>query len=196
MTRVDRNLRAILPVALLAAVTAACGASISTVTPGRESPAVSETATPAVTPLPTWPVPGNSIAAPLPTDAPATVRSLPRLTDCGAELLFEADPDISPLPTPPWATTAPSANRQGTDCLMSAWENGQAAQLAVSAISDEQDEIYTIYRLPGDSSVQVFVRVRSHADQIVTWTETTCQSLSLQEGAVTPASCLSETPIG
>jgi hypothetical protein len=178
-----------------AALVAACGASTSSMAPsGSEAPIAISSAT--ATPLPTWPVPGNSISAPLPTDAPAVVRDLPPLTACGAELVFEPDPDISPLPTAPWATTAPSANRQATDCLMSAWENGQAAQLAVALISDEQDEIYTIYRLPGDGSVQVLVRVRSHADQTVTWTQTTCQALSLQEDQVTPSSCLPETPIG
>jgi hypothetical protein len=199
MARMRRKLdfRVCLAAASVVAAVAACGASTGSRAPaGGESQPAGGTAGSTATAFPTWPVPGNSVAAPLPTDAPAAVRSLAPLTGCGAELVFEPDPDVSPLPTPPWATTSTAANRQATDCLMSAWENGHAAQLVVSLISDEQDEIYTIYRLPGDGSVQVFVRVRSHADQTVAWTRTTCQALSLQEDQVTPSSCLGETPIG
>jgi hypothetical protein len=167
---------------LLAAalVVAACGSS-------------SDTAPPA--PL-TTAVPGNSVAVALPTDAPAVVLALPPLPSCGAEILFEEDVDIKPIPTPPGPTTAPSANKQATDCLESAWENGASAELRVSQVSDEADEIFSIYRLPGDGSVQLIVRVLSHSDKTIAWTQTTCQQLSVQDGVVTPASCQSETPIG
>ncbi len=140
-------------------------------------------------------VPGNSAGAPLPTDAPAALIPLPHLPSCGAEVLFEEDVDISPVPTAPGPVTDPTANQQATDCLLSAWENGRAAVLVTSAISDEADEIYSIYRLPGDGTVDVIVRVRSHSDQTVSWTERTCRQLSVQQGAVTPADCDPEAPM-
>jgi len=140
-------------------------------------------------------VPGNSALAPLPTDAPAAVRGLSKLPSCGGEILFEQDPDISPIPTAPGPTTDPSANTQATDCLMSAWSNKAPAELDTSLISDEADQIYTIYRLPGDGTVDVITRVWSHTDKTVTWTQATCQQLSVQDGAVTPADCQTETPI-
>ena len=105
-------------------------------------------------------VPGNSADAPLPTGAPAALSALPQLPSCGAEVLFEQDVDISPVPTAPGPVTDPEANQQAADCLLSAWENGRAAVLVTSAISDEADEIYSIYRLPGDGTVDVIVRVR------------------------------------
>ena len=155
-------------------------------------------ATPVPTPTPTFdlgPVPGNSISAPLPTDAPAVVSGLAPLPSCGGLILFEADPDISPLPTAPAPTSPPEANQQGANCLISDWENGRQGQLAVSAISDEQDEIYTLYRLPGNGTVDVLTRVKSHPDQVVTWTDVTCRQLSIQEGQLTPADCSPETPL-
>jgi hypothetical protein len=182
---VDR--RSLTLLAALALLVSACGPAVDTGAPGSVAPTG--------TPFPTWPVPGNSVTAPLPTDAPSAVRRLAPLTDCGAELLFGRDDELSPIPTSPWPTTAPDENRRATDCLMAAWENGKSAQLVVSAISDEADEIYTIYRLPGDGSVQVFVRVRSQPDQATTWTRTTCKALSLLDGDVTPAACLLETPV-
>lgn len=145
--------------------------------------------------FPTGPVPGNSLTAPLPTDAPRVVTGLAPLPSCGGELNFEADPDISPLPTTPWATSAPAANRQAAQCLIWAWENGKTAQLAISSISDEQDEIYTLYRLVGDGTVDVLTRVKSKPDQAVTWTDATCKQLSLQGDQITPADCSPETPL-
>ncbi len=145
--------------------------------------------------FPTGPVPGNSVIAPLPTDAPGSVVRLAALPSCGAEILFEEDVDISPIPTAPGPTTDAAANQQATDCLTAAWENGLQAELDVSSISDEADEIYSIYRLPGDGTVQVIVRVHSHSDRTIAWTQTTCRQLSVQEGTVTPADCDTETPI-
>ena len=141
------------------------------------------------------PVPPNTVSAPLPTDAPATVRTLAPLPSCGGQILFEPDPDISPLPTPPVPPSSLAANRQAADCLIWAWENGKPAQLAVSAISDEQDEIYSLYRLPGDGTVDLLTRVKSHPDQAVSWTDATCKQLSLQGEQVTPAECSPETPL-
>jgi hypothetical protein len=140
-------------------------------------------------------VPGNSATAPLPTDAPASVRALSALPSCGAEVLFEQDVDITPIPTAPGPVTDPAANQAATDCLLSAWENGRPALLATSAISDEADEIYSIYRLPANGTAEVTVRVRSHSDQTVSWTERTCRQLSVQQGAVTPADCDAEAPM-
>ena len=141
------------------------------------------------------PVAPNTVKAPLPTDAPATVRTLAPLPSCGGQILFEPDPDISPLPTPPVPPSTLTANRQAADCLIWAWENGKPAQLAVSAISDEQDEIYSLYRLPGDGTVDLLTRVKSHPDQAVSWTDATCKQLSLQGDQVTPAECSPETPL-
>jgi hypothetical protein len=140
-------------------------------------------------------VPGNSAVAPLPTDAPTAVRGLQTLPSCGAQVLFEQDVDMSPIPTAPGPTTDPDANQQGSDCLISAWQNRRSAVLVTSAISDEADEVYSIYRLPGDGTVQVIVRVLSHADLTVAWTQRTCRQLSVQQGAVTPADCDSEAPM-
>jgi hypothetical protein len=140
-------------------------------------------------------VPGNSAGAPLPTDAPAALLAPSQLPSCGAEVLFEQDVDISPIPTAAGPTTDPTANQQATDCLLSAWDNGRSAVLVTSAISDEADEIYSIYRLPGDGTVDVIVRVRSHSDQTVSWTRRTCRQLSVQQGAVTPADCDAEAPM-
>jgi hypothetical protein len=140
-------------------------------------------------------VPGNSAGAPLPTDAPAAALALPAMPSCGAEVLFEQDVDISPIPTAPGPVTDPTANQQATDCLLSAWENGRSAVLVTSAISDEADEIYSIYRLPGDGTVDVIVRVRSRSDQTVSWTRRTCRQLSMQQGVVTPADCDAEAPM-
>jgi hypothetical protein len=146
--------------------------------------------------FPLGPVPGNSVSAPLPTDAPAAVRSLAPLPSCGGEVLFEQDVDISPIPTAPGPTSEASSNLQGNNCLIAAWQNGLAAELDISLISDEADEIYSMYRLPGDGTVQLVVRVRSHTDKTILWTETICRQLSVQDGTLTPADCASEVPLG
>jgi hypothetical protein len=186
---------------------AACGSAVTVSQTAPTGPATSQAvgqtagstqATVEPTPTPTFdlrPVPGNSIAAPLPSDAPAVVRGLAPLPSCGGLVLFEPDPDISPLPTPPSPTSAPAANLQGANCLLSDWENDRPGQLAVSAISDEQDEIYTLYRLPGDGTVDVLTRVKSHPDQVVAWTDATCRQLSLQGDDLVPADCSQETPL-
>jgi hypothetical protein len=140
-------------------------------------------------------VPGNSASAPLPTDAPAAIRGLPALPSCGAEVLFEQDVDLSPIPTAPGPVTDAETNQQAADCLISAWQNGRPAELVTSSISDEADEIYSIYRLPGNGTVDVIVRVRAHADQTIAWTRRTCRQLSVQQGAVTPADCEAEAPV-
>lgn len=140
-------------------------------------------------------VTGNSAAAPLPTDAPASARGLSKLPSCGAEVLFEEDVDLSPIPTAPGPTTDPEANQQASDCLISAWENRRPAVLVTDALSDEADEVYSIYRMPGDGTVQVIVRVLSHADKTVSWTQRTCRQLSVQQGSVTPADCEAEAPM-
>jgi hypothetical protein len=140
-------------------------------------------------------VPGNSATAPLPTDAPKAVSSRTDLPSCGAENQFEEDPDVSPLPTAPWPTTSDADNTQANNCLISAWENGRQAELSVSLISDEADEIYTIYRLPGTGALELIVRVRSSSDKTVTWTQTTCKELSLQGDELTPSDCQLETPV-
>ena len=202
---------ALAALALVVVVGCGGGSSSATASPGgvagpsgavgpSEAPAQAggTTAVSAPTPVvtfPSSPVPGNSQVAPLPTDAPPTVTHAAPLPSCGGELLFEADPDISPLPTPPWKTTETSANRQGASCLIWAWENGKPAQLAISVITDEQDEVYTLYRLPGDGTVDVLTRVKSKPDQAVSWTDVTCKQLSIQEDQVTPADCSPETPL-
>ena len=145
--------------------------------------------------FPSGPVPGNSVAVPLPSDAPSSVRNLGPVPSCGAEILFEQDVDLSPIPTAPGPITNANANKQATDCLIAAWENGLAARLDVSAVSDEADVVFSIYRLPGNGTLSLIVRVFSHADKTVTWTETTCRQLSLQDGTPTPADCDSEKPI-
>lgn len=140
-------------------------------------------------------VPGNSVKAPLPTGAPTSIRSLSVLPSCGAEVLFEQDVDLSPIPTAPGPVTDAETNQQAADCLISAWQNGRPAELVTSSISDEADEIYSIYRLPGDGTVDVIVRVRAHADQTIAWTIRICRQLSVQQGAVTPADCEAEAPV-
>jgi hypothetical protein len=141
------------------------------------------------------PLPGNSAAAPLPSDAPAAVRAMAVVRSCGAEILFEEDVDISPVPTAPGPLTDAAANQQAIDCLIDAWQNGKAAVLVVSEVTDEADQLYTIYRLPGDDTVQLISRVYSHSDNTVAWTQTVCRQLSDQAGQVTPADCQTETPI-
>ncbi len=138
-------------------------------------------------------VPGNSESVPLPTDAPSQVAGLTSLPSCGGETLFEQDVDISPIPTPPGPTTPPAANDRANDCLISAWENGKPAQLWISQISDEADEIFTMYRIPGDNTVQVITRVRSHSDQTIQWMEVACKQLSLQGDDLTPSDCGTES---
>ena len=181
----------ILPPAMVlvaAAVSAACGGStaVSPVpgTTGPASPAASYS-----------PVPGNSTSVALPSDAPAAVVSLAPVRSCGAEILFEEDVDISPIPTAPGPVTNPNDNQQAVNCLIDAWQNGKPAVLTVSEVTDEADQLFTIYRLPGDDTVQLIARVFSHTDKTVTWTQTVCKQLSDQSGQVTPADCLSETPI-
>ena len=175
----------------VAAVVAACGSSspaaVATPGGGSHSPAAS---------VALGPVPGNSVAVPLPTDAPASVRGLAILPSCGAEILFEEDVDITPVPTAPGPTTNPTDNQQAVACLLAAWENGVSAQLIVSETTDEADQIFSIYRLPGDGTVRLLVRVLSHADHTIAWTQRTCTQLSAQEGSPTPADCQTETPIG
>lgn len=170
----------------LAAVVAACGSS----TP---SPAV--VSGPTGPSFPLGPVPGNSVVAALPSDAPAQVVAFPALPSCGAEVLFEEDVDITPIPTPPGPTTDPSQNLLGTNCLIAAWESSDKAQLTVAETTDEADEIFSMYRLPGDGTVQLIVRVLSHSDRTVSWTERTCRQLTVQDGDLTPADCNSETPL-
>ena len=138
-------------------------------------------------------VPGNSISVPLPSDVPAQVANLAALPSCGGETLFEQDVDLSPIPTAPGPTTPASANDQANNCLISAWENGRPAQLWISSISDEADEIFTIYRLPGNAMVDVITRVRSHSDRTIQWMEVTCKQLSLQGDDITPAGCGTES---
>jgi hypothetical protein len=41
----------------------------------------------------------------------------------------------------------------------------------------------------------LIARVFSHTDKTVAWTQTVCKQLSDQSGQVTPADCLSETPL-
>ncbi|MGZ6268230.1 MAG: hypothetical protein ACXWNR_06705 [Candidatus Limnocylindrales bacterium] len=184
---------------LVTAAAALIVAIVSSPASGSPMPAPSSPGEPGLaSPTPAFQlgiVPGNSAGAPLPTDAPPGLIPLPQLPSCGAEVLFEQDVDISPVPTAPGPVTDATANQQATDCLLSAWENGRAAVLVTSAISDEADEIYSIYRLPGDGTVDVIVRVRSHSDQTVSWTERTCRQLSVQQGAVTPADCDPEAPM-
>jgi len=141
------------------------------------------------------PVPGNSTSVPLPSDAPAAVVALAPVRSCGAEILFEEDVDMSPIPTAPGPVTDPASNQQAIDCLIDAWQNSKPAILTVSEVTDEADQLYTIYRLPGDDTVQLIARVFSHTDKTVAWTQTVCKQLSDQSGEVTPADCLSETPI-
>jgi len=181
------RLRTAIPalIAVLASVAACAG------TPAT-GPAASGSAgaAPAYSPLP-----GNSVVAALPTDAPASVLSMTPLRSCGAEILFEEDVDISPIPTSPWVVTTSATNKVAVDCLIDAWQNGQAAQLTTAEISDEADEIFTIYRLPGDGTVQVVTRVWSHTDKVVAWTSAVCKQLSDQSGQLTPADCATEVPI-
>jgi hypothetical protein len=175
---------------IVAAFVAACGNSSG----GAPSGAAGEssTASPAAS-LPLGPVPGNSVVVPLPTDAPARVRALPALPSCGSEVLFEEDVDITPVPTPPEPTTNPTDNQKAIDCLIVAWESGASAELIVSETSDEADEVFSIYRLPGDGTVRLVVRVLSHADRTISWTQRTCRQLSAQDGTLIPADCDSET---
>ena len=173
-------------VLVVAAFVAACGGS-SGAGPSGPGPV----ATPSVAP-----VPGNSVMAPLPTDAPASVRALAQLPSCGAEVLFEEDVDITPVPTPPGPTTNATDNQQATDCLIAAWNGGASAQLEIFEATDEADQVFSLYRLPGDGTVELVTRVLSHADQTITWTQTTCRQLTIQDGTLTPADCQSETTIG
>ena len=174
----------VLLIATAVAIVAACGGSSSA------GPSSGPAATPTLAP-----VPGNSVAIPLPTDAPASLRALPPLPSCGTEVLFEEDVDITPVPTPPGPTTAASQNQQAMDCLMTAWANGTPAEMVVSEATDEADQIYSIYRLPGDGTIQLTVRVLSHADQTIAWTQTSCTQLAVQDGGLVPSECQSETPI-
>ena len=103
--------------------------------------------------------------------------------------------DISPIPTSPWSVTTPASNQVAVACLIDAWQNSQTAQLTTAEITDEADEIFTIYRLPGDGTVQVVTRVLSHTDKVVAWTTATCKQLSDQSGQVTPADCNAEVSI-
>ncbi len=145
--------------------------------------------------FPLRPVPGNSVVLRLPSDAPAKVRALPALKSCGSEVLFSEDADITPIPTAPGPTTNATDNQLAADCLLAAWESGTAAELVVSETSDEADEILSIYRLPGNGTLQLVVRVLSHADRTVSWTQRICRQLSIQEGTLTPADCDIETAI-
>ena len=176
---------------VVAAVVAACGGSSAS--PFDEPSAAGSSAGSAAASLAS-PVPGNSVVVPLPTDAPAGVRALSALPSCGAEVLFEEDVDITPIPTAPGPTTAPSDIQAATNCLISAWQNGAAAELLISETSDEADEIFSIYRLPGDGTVQLIVRVLSHSDRTISWTQRTCRQLTVQDGTLTPDNCDSETP--
>jgi hypothetical protein len=173
---------------IVTAAVASCSLSGTSTGPGAAPPAGAAS-------FPLGRVPGNSATAPLPTDAPAAVIALAPLPSCGAEILFEQDVDISPIPTAPGPVTDPATSQKAVDCLIAAWENGLKAELAVSAISDEADEIYTIYRLNGDGTLQLIVRVRSHSDKTIGWTQTTCRQLSVQQGTLTPADCDLEKPI-
>jgi hypothetical protein len=187
---------ALTAIVLSVALSSGAGSRAANVAPSATSETAGEPgAGSPIAPFQLGEVPGNSAAAPLPTDAPAAVRGLATLPSCGAEVLFEEDVDLSPIPTAPGPTTDPEANQQAGDCLISAWQNHRPAVLATSAISDEADQVYSIYRLPGDGTVQVIVRVLSHTDRTVSWTQRTCRQLSIQQGAVTPADCDSEAPM-
>ena len=174
-------------VAVLATAFAACGGSsgASPVSSSNPSAAAGSYS----------PLPGNSTTVPLPSDAPSAVVSLAGVRSCGAEILFEEDVDISPIPTAPGPVTDAASNQQAIACLIDAWQNSKPAVLTVSEVTDEADRLFTIYRLPGDDTVQLIARVFSHTDMTVTWTQTVCKQLSDQSGQVTPADCLSETPI-
>jgi hypothetical protein len=184
--------------AIIAQLVAACsGLSNPAAASGNATAlmAADQSGVPGPDSFPSGPVPGNSVTVPLPSDAPPSVRNLGSVPSCGAEILFEQDVDLSPIPTAPGPVTNAAANKQATDCLIAAWENGLAARLDVSAVSDEGDVVFSIYRLPGNGTLSLIVRVYSHADKTVTWTETTCRQLSLQDGTPTPADCDTEKPI-
>jgi hypothetical protein len=175
---------------IVLAVVAACGDSSGPPPSQSDGTAAAPTGS-----FPLRPVPGNSVVLRLPSDAPAKVRALPALKSCGSEVLFSEDADITPIPTAPGPTTNPTDNQLAADCLLAAWESGTAAELVVSEISDEADEILSIYRLPGNGTLQLVVRVLSHADRTVSWTQRICRQLSIQEGTLTPADCDIETAI-
>jgi len=176
---------------VVAAVVAACGDSSG----AEPSPLNGASVADATGSFPLRPVPGNSVVLRLPSDAPAKVKSRSALPSCGAEVLFANDAETTPIPTPPGPTTNPTDNQLAADCLLAAWESGASAELVVSEVSDEGDEILSIYRLPGDGTVQLVVRVLSHADRSVSWTQRICRQLSIQDGTVTPADCDIETRI-
>jgi hypothetical protein len=177
-------------VAVLAAFVAVAAAFAACASPAPPVPPAPLTSAPSLGLLP-----GNSVTSALPADTPASVRALPGLPSCGAEVLFEEDVDITPIPTPPGPTTNPTDNRLAVDCLIAAWENGTSAQMIIAETTDEADELYSIYRLRGNGTVLVIVRVLSHTDKTVSWTERVCRQLSSQEGTITPADCDNETVV-
>ncbi len=180
-----------LPLILVVAfVAAACGASTSSapVAPAVPAGGTGEGAT--------SPVPGNSILLTLPSDAPKSVPGAVAEPSCGGIVSFEVDPDISPAPTLPRDVTEAASVEKAEACLMSAWNGHRAAALETAETTDEQDAIFTIYRLPGDGTVDLIVRLDSWTEKTVTWTETTCRGLTLQDGRVTPMDCDTEHRIG
>ncbi len=140
-------------------------------------------------------VPGNSVSLPVPADLPASAAAKASRPTCGVTISFEVDPDASPAPTLPSNLTGSAANDAALGCLLSAWRAHAAAALWTVETTDEQDEVFTIYRLSGDGTLDVIVRLASHTEKTVTWTETACRDLTLQDGRVTPMDCASEVVI-
>ena len=183
-----RGIATFVALALLAVAVVAC----SSPTRANDQAVLAATASAPIV-IPTWPVAGNSLRAMMPGDAPEEVRNLLPVTDCGAEMVI--DPN-SGKPAPDWIPTTGEANRQATDCFISAWGNDKPAQLAKWTLTREGDLMWILYRASDTGSIQVYVRDFSSDEQELNWYTTTCSQITLDQGQIFPAGCRDQRQLG
>ncbi len=149
------------------------------------------------------PLQGNGRSMPLPSDAPAEVRSLPALFSCGAETFEDEgdEGDHSAASEPQGASEAPGASAPAEDessdpgatCLIGAVDRREPAQYVVASGDQDAGGRLTIYRVTDDGRITLYVRLAPSFATPETWTRLVCTGLSLSDEGIVEDGCT--TPV-